>query len=62
MAVEEKKKGEEKAKRFEEEKVKIIHNLADIIHRQKMKAEEDKFKMKMIKNMLVTKKIASIML
>jgi hypothetical protein len=29
--------------------VKIEHNLADIIRRQKMKAEEDKLKMKKIK-------------
>jgi hypothetical protein len=32
MAVEEKKKAEEKAKRFEEEKMKIEHNLANSIH------------------------------
>jgi hypothetical protein len=34
-------------KRFEEEKVKIEYNLADII--QKMKTEVDKLKMKKIK-------------
>jgi hypothetical protein len=49
MTIEEKKKAEEKAKRFEEENVKIEYNLADIIYRQKMKAEEDKLKMKKIK-------------
>jgi uncharacterized protein YktB (UPF0637 family) len=47
--VEEKTKVEERAKRFEEEKVKIEHNLADIIRIQKMKMEEDKLKMKKIK-------------
>jgi hypothetical protein len=31
--VEEKKEAEEKAKKFEEENVKIEHNLADIIHK-----------------------------
>jgi hypothetical protein len=36
-------------KRFEKENVKIEHNLADIIHRQKMKAEEDKLKLNKIK-------------
>jgi hypothetical protein len=51
-----------KTKSFGEEKVKIKHNLTAIIHRQKMKAEEDKLKMKKIKNMLVTRKIASIIL
>jgi hypothetical protein len=48
-AVEEKTKAEEKAKMFEEEKVKIEHNVADIICRQKMKMEEDNLKMKKIK-------------
>jgi hypothetical protein len=57
--VEEKMEVEEKAKRFEEEKVKIEYNLADIL--QKMKMEEDKFKMKKIKNMPVIKKNAFIM-
>jgi hypothetical protein len=47
--VEEKKEAEEKAKRFEEEKVKNEHNLADITRRQKMKTEEDKLKIKKIK-------------
>jgi uncharacterized protein YktB (UPF0637 family) len=47
--IEEKTKVEERAKRFEEEKVKIEHNLADIIRIQKMKTEEDKLKMKKIK-------------
>jgi hypothetical protein len=37
---EKKKKAEEKAKMFENKKVKIEHNLVDIIRRQKMKAEE----------------------
>jgi hypothetical protein len=49
MTIEEKKKAEEKAKRFEEEKVKFKHTLADIIRKQKMKAKEDKLKMKKIK-------------
>jgi hypothetical protein len=62
MAVEEKKKPEEKQRVLEKKKVKIEHNLTSIIHRQKMKAEEDKLKMKKIKNMLVTRKIASIIL
>jgi exonuclease III len=48
-AIEEKTEVEEKAKRFEEEKVKIEHSLADIICRQKMKTEEDKLKMKKVK-------------
>jgi hypothetical protein len=57
MTVEEKKKAEENTKRFEEEKVKIEHNFADIIYRHKIKVEEDKLKMNKIKNMLVTSKI-----
>jgi hypothetical protein len=48
-AVKEKTEAEEKAKRFEEKKVKIEHNFADIIRIQKMKMEEDKLKMKKIK-------------
>jgi uncharacterized membrane protein len=47
--VKEKMEAEEKAKTFEEEKVKIEHKLADIIRGQKMKMEEDKLKMKNIK-------------
>jgi hypothetical protein len=47
--VKEKMAAEEKAKTFEEEKVKIKHNLVDIIRGQKMKMEEDKLKMKNIK-------------
>jgi hypothetical protein len=61
-AVEEKTEAEEKAKRFGEGNVKIDHNLADIIRRQKMKTEEENLKMKKIKNMPVTKKIAFIIL
>ena len=34
---------------FEEEKMKMDLYLADIVHRQKMKAEADKLKMKKIK-------------
>jgi hypothetical protein len=47
--VEENKEEEEEAKRFEQEKVKIKHNLADIIRKHKMKMEEDGLKMKKIK-------------
>jgi hypothetical protein len=55
MAVVEKKKAEEKAKRFEEENMKIEHNLADIIRR-----EEDKFKMKKIKICSSERKLSSL--
>jgi hypothetical protein len=48
-AIEEKKNAEEKAKRFEEENLKIKHNLEDMIRRHKMKVDEDKLKMKKIK-------------
>jgi hypothetical protein len=51
MVVEEKKKVEEKTKRFEDEKLKIEQSLADIICRQKMKAKEDTLKMKKIKKL-----------
>jgi hypothetical protein len=37
IAVEEKKKGEEKMKIFGEEKMKMELHLTDIVHRQKMK-------------------------
>jgi hypothetical protein len=42
--------------------VKIENKLADIIRRQKMKAEKDKLKMKKIKKYACDKKIAFIML
>jgi hypothetical protein len=51
MVVKEKKKVEEKMKRFEDEKLKIEQSLADIICRQKMKAKEDTLKMKKIKKL-----------
>ena len=44
-AVDEKKKTEEKAKNFEEEKMEMELHLADILHKQKGKAEADKEKM-----------------
>jgi hypothetical protein len=48
MTIKEKKKAEEKAKRFEEEKVKMKLYLANIIHGQRMKYGEDTLKMKKI--------------
>jgi hypothetical protein len=46
----EKKKEVEKTMMFEEEKINMELHLADIVHRQKMKAYADKLKMKKIKN------------
>jgi hypothetical protein len=46
---------------FEEEKIKIELCLADIFHRQKIKAEERKLKMKKIKKHDISLKIGCIM-